>query len=118
MNTSSKRTQNILLILAVIVLAMIPLWIVEKPAAGPDGEEVSIFGGADDQAKNLIGEIRPDYEPWFEPLIEPASGEIASMLFALQAALGAGFIGYYLGVSRTREKMRREIEEKQCAAPQ
>ena len=40
------------------------------------------------------------------------------MLFALQAALGAGFIGYYLGVSRTREKMRREIEEKQCAAPQ
>ena len=118
MNTSSKRTQNILLILAVIVLALIPLWIVEKPAAGPDGEEVAIFCGADDQAKNLIGEIRPDYEPWFEPLIEPASGEIASMLFALQAALGAGFIGYYLGVSRTREKMRREIEEKQCAAPQ
>ena len=118
MNTSTKRTQNILLILAVIVLALIPLWIVEKPAAGPDGEEVAIFGGADDQAKNLIGEIRPDYEPWFEPLIEPASGEIASMLFALQAALGAGFIGYYLGVSRTREKMRREIEEKQCAASQ
>ena len=118
MNTSTKRTQNILLILAVIVLALIPLWIVEKPAAGPDGEEVSIFGGADDQAKNLIGEIRPDYEPWFEPLIEPASGEIASMLFALQAALGAGFIGYYLGMGRMREKMRREIEEKQCAAPQ
>ena len=118
MNTVSKRTQNILLILAVIVLALIPLWIVEKPAAGPDGEAVAIFGGADDQAKNLIGKIQPDYEPWFEPLIEPASGEIASMLFALQAALGAGFIGYYLGVSRTREKMRREIEEKQCAAPQ
>ena len=118
MNTVSKRTQNILLILAVIVLALIPLWIVEKPAAGPDGEAAEVFGGADDQAKNLIGEIRPDYVPWFEPLIEPASGEIASMLFALQAALGAGFIGYYLGVSRTREKMRREIEEKQCAAPQ
>ena len=118
MKPSQKRTQNILLILAVIVLALIPLWIVEKPAAGPDGEAVAIFGGADDQAKNLIGEIRPDYVPWFEPLIEPASGEIASMLFALQAALGAGFIGYYLGVSRTREKMRREIEEKQCAAPQ
>ena len=118
MNTSSKRTQNILLILAVIVLALIPLWIVEKPAAGPDGEEVSIFGGADDQAKNLIGEIRPDYEPWFEPLIEPASGEIASMLFALQAALGAGFIGYYLGMGRMREKMRRELEGKQCTTPQ
>jgi hypothetical protein len=29
----------------------------------------------------------------------------------LQAALGAGFIGYYIGVGRTREKMRREIEQ-------
>ncbi len=110
MNTSTKRTQNILLILAVIVLALIPLWIVEKPAAGPDGEEVEIFAGADGQAEEMIGKIAPDYEPWFSPLIEPVSGEIESMLFALQAPLGAGFIGYYLGVSRTREKMRREIE--------
>ena len=106
---TQKRAQNILLILGVIVLALLPLWIVERPAAGPDGE-VAIFGGADDQAKNLIGEINPEYQPWFESLIEPASGEIASMLFALQAAIGAGFIGYYIGVGRTREKMRREIE--------
>ena len=111
-----KRTQNVLLILGVIVLGILPLWVVERPATGPDGKASEIFGGADDKARNLISEIRPDYEPWFEPLIEPASGEIASMLFALQAALGAGFIGYYLGVSRTREKMRREFEEKQCAA--
>ena len=106
---TQKRAQNILLILGVIVLALLPLWIVERPAAGPDGE-VAIFGGADDQAKNLIGEINPEYQPWFESLIEPASGEIASMLFALQAAIGAGFIGYYIGVGRTREKMRREME--------
>ena len=109
MKPSQKRTQNILLILGVIVLALLPLWIVERPAAGPDGE-VAIFGGADDQAKNLIGEINPEYQPWFESLIEPASGEIASMLFALQAAIGAGFIGYYIGVGRTRERMRREME--------
>ena len=107
---TQKRAQNILLILGVIVLALLPLWIVERPAAGPDGE-VAIFGGADDQAKNLIGEINPEYQPWFESLIEPASGEIASMLFALQAAIGAGFIGYYIDVGRTREKMRREMEE-------
>ena len=111
MKLTQKRTQNILLILGVVVLALIPLWIVEKPAAGPDGEEVAIFGGSDDKAKNLIGEIRPDYQPWFEPLVEPASGEIASMLFALQAALGAGFIGYYVGAGVTREKMRREQEK-------
>ena len=106
-----KRTQNILLILGVVCLALVPLWIVERPAAGPDGKEVAIFGGADDQAKGVIAEIRPDYQPWFEPLLEPASGEIASMLFALQAALGAGFIGYYIGGARMREKMRREMEE-------
>lgn len=110
MKPVQKRTQNILLILGVVVLALLPLWIVERPAAGPDGEAVAIFGGADDQAKNLIGEINPEYQPWFESLIEPASGEIASMLFALQAAIGAGFIGYYIGVGRTREKMRREME--------
>lgn len=114
---TQKRAQNILLILGVIVLALLPLWIVERPAAGPDGE-VAIFGGADDQAKNLIGEINPEYQPWFESLIEPASGEIASMLFALQAAIGAGFIGYYIGVGRTREKMRREIEQLREAAAQ
>ena len=114
---TQKRAQNILLILGVIVLALLPLWIVERPAAGPDGE-VAIFGGADDQAKNLIGEINPEYQPWFESLIEPASGEIASMLFALQAAIGTGFIGYYIGVGRTREKMRREIEQLREAAAQ
>ena len=59
MKRTQKRTQNILLILGVVVLALIPMWIVEKPAAGPDGEEVAIFGGSDDKAKNLIGEIRP-----------------------------------------------------------
>jgi cobalt/nickel transport protein len=59
----------------------------------------------------MISEINPDYKPWFASIIEPASGEIASMLFALQAAIGAGFIGYYLGCGVTREKMRREMDE-------
>ena len=107
-----KRAYNILLIIAVVVLAIVPLLIVQKPAAGRDGKEVEIFAGADDKAKDLIGEINPDYRPWFESVIEPASGEITSLLFALQAAIGAGFIGYYLGAGVTREKMRREFEQK------
>ena len=106
-----KRYQNILLMIAVVVLAALPLMMIHKPAPGPDGKEVEIFAGADDKAKDLIGEINPDYQPWFESLIEPASGEIASMLFALQAAIGAGFIGYYLGAGAMREKIRRELEE-------
>jgi cobalt/nickel transport protein len=101
-----KRYQNLLLLLAVALLAALPLWLLPKPAPDANGKPVEIFAGADNKAKDLIGEIAPHYRPWFEPIIEPASGEIASLLFALQAALGAGFIGYYLGVSVTREKMR------------
>lgn len=110
-----KRHQNLLLLIAVVLLAALPLWLVQKPAPGADGKAIEIFAGADDKAKDLIGDIAPDYRQWFEPLIEPASGEIASLLFALQAALGAGFIGYYLGASVTREKMRREFEQRERA---
>ena len=106
-----KRHQNLLLLIAVVLLAALPLWLVKTPAPDVDGRPVAVFAGADDQAKDLIGTIAPDYQQWFEPLIEPASGEIASLLFALQAALGAGFIGYYLGVSVTRERMARELEK-------
>ncbi|MFA7268048.1 MAG: energy-coupling factor ABC transporter substrate-binding protein [Sterolibacterium sp.] len=114
-----KRHQTLLLLIAVVLLAALPLWLVQKPEPGPDGKPVEIFAGADNKARDLIGTIDPNYQPWFAPLLEPASGEIASLLFALQAALGAGFIGYYLGASVTREKLRREAEkpvEKQCRA--
>lgn len=52
------------------------------------------FAGADEQAGALIGEISPEYQPWITPFWEPPSGEVASLLFALQAALGAGALGY------------------------
>lgn len=110
-----KRYQNLILMIAVVVLVAVPLWMVQKPAPGPDGKEVEIFRGADDQARDVINKIAPGYKPWFKPLMEPPSGEIGSLLFALQAAMGAGFIGYYLGMSVTRAKMRRELDkEAQC----
>ena len=49
-----KRYQNLLMMIAVIVLVAVPLWMVQKPAPGPDGKEVEIFKGADDQAKDVI----------------------------------------------------------------
>lgn len=81
------KTSNWLLILAVIALAVVPLFIAQ-------GAE---FGGADGEAEAAITEIYPDYTPWFEPIFEPASGEIESLLFALQAVIGAGFITYFFG---------------------
>ncbi len=106
-----KRYQNLLLIIGVVVLMAVPLWLVKKPAPGPDGKEVEIFKGADDQAKDVIGKIAPGYQPWFKPLMEPPSGEVGSLLFALQAALGAGFIGYWLGTARTRAKYEHAIKK-------
>lgn len=79
------RTVNILMLIAVVLLAVLPLIFIQ-------GE----FGGSDDAAEQLIQSIAPSYTPWFSSLFElPAETE--SMLFALQAAIGAGFIGYAFG---------------------
>lgn len=86
---------NLLLGLGIVLLVTLPLFLI--PAGQPD---VEMFVGVDDRAEKLIAEIRPDYEPWAEPLWAPPSGEVESLLFTLQAALGAGFIGYYFGRKR------------------
>ena len=90
--------RNAFLLLIAIALAVVPLFM------GFQGEDV--FGGADGEAQALITEIQPAYEPWIGPVWEPPSGEIASLLFALQAALGAGFLGYYLGLRRGQVRVR------------
>ena len=58
------------------------------------------FEGADGEAEDIITEIAADYEPWFSNFWEPPSGEIESSRFALQAAIGAGFIGYFWSFSK------------------
>ena len=79
--------KNLILIGLVILLAAFPLWYCR------DAE----FGGADGMAGELIEESNPDYEPWFQPIFEPASGEVESLLFALQAAIGSGIVCFVLG---------------------
>ena len=87
--------KNLILIGLVILLAGFPLWYCR------DAE----FGGADGMAGELIEESNPDYEPWFQPIFEPASGEVESLLFALQAAIGAGVVGFVLGrITKKPEK--------------
>lgn len=90
---------NLLIVLAVAALAVAPL----AMGAGDGVEEP--FAGADGRAETVIAEHDPDYEPWFSPLYEPPSGEIESALFALQAALGAGVLGYCFGVVRTKRRL-------------
>ncbi len=78
--------------------AVIALMVVGILAYGTtqDGWE---FGGADDGAEGVVEEVDPDYEPWFAGLLGDYElpGETESMLFALQAAIGAIIIGYAIG---------------------
>jgi cobalt/nickel transport protein len=99
-----KKRSTLLLCAAVVLLTVLPLWLARAPA------EQAAFGGADARAQEAIGVIAPAYKPWFAPVFEPASDEIASLLFALQAAIGAGVIGYWLGLSVARERARRDAD--------
>ena len=101
MNRYSLRN-NWLLAMAVILLAVLPLVFVQ-------GE----FSGADDQAETAITTLNPDYKSWFRPFFEPPSGEVESLLFASQAALGAGVIGFVIGLykGRTEKEQSASTEE-------
>jgi cobalt/nickel transport protein len=46
------------------------------------------------------------YTPWYQSIYEPPSGEIESLLFALQAAVGSLIIGYFLGYYRALAKAK------------
>ncbi|HOI39536.1 MAG TPA: energy-coupling factor ABC transporter substrate-binding protein [Methanobacterium sp.] len=100
-----NNKQYIALLFLVAIIAIIPLTMYSGL-----GEDEGFFGGADGAAGEAIEET--GYEPWFESFWEPPSGEIESLLFALQAAIGAIIIGYVLGYYNGRAKERRIIERK------
>jgi cobalt/nickel transport protein len=69
------------------------------------------YGGADDKPEGVIEEITGGaYKPIAEPIWEPPSGEIESLLFALQAAIGAGIIGYFFGYYRAKNRFENRLE--------
>ncbi len=88
----------IILILLCTIIAIIPLTYIKD----------SEFGGADGEAEDLIAEVAPDYEPWAESILEPPGGETESLLFCLQAALGAGVIGLGFGYLIARNKFQKQ----------
>jgi cobalt/nickel transport protein len=61
--------------------------------------------------KKPITEVQPGYEPWFKSLFEPPSGEVESLLFSSQAALGAGVIGYVIGLYKGRSQQQKSNNE-------
>ena len=88
---------SLVLLLIIVAIAVIPLLLI------PDSE----FGGADGAAEEAITAINPDYVPWFSSIIEPPGGETESLLFCLQAGLGAGVLGFGFGYLVARKKFQK-----------
>lgn len=100
MQKQSLSKQNWLLATAVVALAVTPLVFVR-------GE----YAGSDAQAEGAIKELNANYQPWFNSLFEPPSGEVEGLLFASQAAIGAGVIGYVIGLYKGRSERRKRKDE-------
>ena len=98
------KKQNIILLMLVVFLAFFPLYL-QKEAE---------FAGADNKASAMISEINPAYEPWFEYVWKPPSSEVESFLFALQAVIGAGFIGYFFGYLKGKNSQGNEKNTSDC----
>lgn len=97
----SRNTKIVLVsLLAVIVLAFMPLFAVK------DAE----FGGSDDAGSVKVEEVTgKEYEPWFTPVLEQIiggelPGEVESLFFCIQTGLGVGVLAYGFGYLVARKK--------------
>ncbi|MGI6031015.1 MAG: energy-coupling factor ABC transporter substrate-binding protein [Eubacteriales bacterium] len=106
--TKNAKTVIVLLLVAAVI-AIAPILMLGQKAE---------FGGADGAAGDAIMEITgegEEYTPWFNPPIESLfadglPGELESLLFCLQAALGSGVFFYNLGVLRERSRQEKRKE--------
>ena len=94
------RQPNRLLLLAAALISLHPFIL---PLVLPQFADQA-FTGTDDQARNQILALAPAYQPWFAPLLTPPGPETSGLLFTLQAALGSGILGYWLGTAVTRAR--------------
>ena len=94
-----KKSTVIALILAIILIAFIPLFALK------DAE----FGGSDDAGSTVVEEVDSSYEPWAEPILErliggELPGEVESMLFCVQTGSGVGILAFCMGRFVERKK--------------
>lgn len=87
------KNQNILIACAIVILTSLPLFI----CSFDEG-----FSATDQQAQKLIEENNPNYKAWFNYIWRPPNAEMECLFFSLQSAIGAGVLGYYIGLTKGR----------------
>lgn len=91
----------------VITLLVIVLLMVIAPVVALRGAE---FGGSDDAGSQKIEQVLGEaYEPWYTPVLEQfldgeLPGELESLLFCVQTAIGVGVMAFLLGRMVERKK--------------
>ncbi|MGL4174408.1 MAG: energy-coupling factor ABC transporter substrate-binding protein [Actinomycetota bacterium] len=96
---------------ALVMVILTALTVVTCTVAYLVGFSRGDFGGTDTAATTVITSENPHYRPWFSPLWSNPGGSVESGLFALQAALGAGVVGFVLGSFRERRRAQKETTE-------
>lgn len=107
----SKNTKTVLILLIIAAfIAVIPLF----------ARRGASFGGSDDAGSVMVEEVRGEaYDPWFTPVLEnllgeELPGEVESLLFCVQTAIGVGIIAFFMGRLVERKKwMNKGKEEEQ-----
>lgn len=102
---SKNRKTVLLLVIAVVLIAVIPLFALK-------GAE---FGGSDDAGSQMVEEIQGEYTPWFTPVLETAlggeiPGEVESLVFCIQTGIGVGIIAFFMGRLVERKKWQKQDE--------
>lgn len=84
------------LIVLVVVVSVIPLFLSRFD-----------IPGADDNAGKAVSAVDPNYKPWAKSIIEFSGKNTETLLFCLQAGIGAGVLGTGFGYLILRRKNRK-----------
>ena len=99
------RKTIMITILAVFLIALVPLFVLK------DAE----FGGSDDAGSVVVEEVNSSYESWATPVLEKMiggelPGEVESLFFCIQTGIGVGIIAFIMGRFVERKKWMKEEE--------
>ncbi len=94
-----KKGTVIALIVAIILIAFIPLFLLKNAE----------FGGSDDAGSSVVEEVDSGYEAWAAPVLEEIiggelPGEVESLLFCIQTGIGVGILAFFMGRFVERKK--------------